>query len=528
MKSIARCFAKILRAHHSAGAIRVARCLVGTGAVIITAGCSVSSELDAAEVQTESELTSPAVLVAPTPDDFTYFKPILPTPDVMVPRPGGGNWIDPCELYSRYSRFHRTIGDACGELSIFSALSEDGSTLAISGSNGKVASSAICDEIAANFEQGGIYIYRRHGLRWALEQFVVPPVSACHDAERPSLSLSKNGNTLVVGMGASVAPIYDQFQRPRFPTTYGRGKVVVFERTGNAWNVGAQLPSPMTDANVRFGAAVALSGNGRVLAASAKDTMRGPVIYLYEKTGSAWTQVGATITGERPLLNIDGSVLAAAHSVRIGPGGSMDDEKVLVYSRSSSTTWALDGTLIGDPTYDKYKLGDVDFGSSLSMSERGDRIAVGAPREWALPDDTKYRSGSAYLFENSSAGWKRRARVVAPVPVEGSEFGTAVALSRDGKSLAVGAPYENWMLRAPGRVYTYQESAGSWASGPEIVSPYPTRTSQYGYSLRFAQNGSRLLIGALNDTSRATGVNGDPEASKGHFSRGSVLVAKTR
>ena len=57
-------------------------------------------------------------------------------------------------------------------------------------------------------------------------------------------------------------------------------------------------------------------------------------------------------------------------------------------------------------------------------------------------DDSSDDAGAAYVFSRSGGTWSQIAYVKASNTDEGDRFGTALALSGDGDTLAVGATHE--------------------------------------------------------------------------------------
>jgi hypothetical protein len=90
------------------------------------------------------------------------------------------------------------------------------------------------------------------------------------------------------------------------------------------------------------------------------------------------------------------------------------------------------------------------FGSSVAVSNDGDMLAVGAIDEDSAAtgiggnqaDNSVLTSGAAYVFTRSSGVWSQQAYVKASNPGAVDAFGTSVAVSGDGNTLAVGAPNE--------------------------------------------------------------------------------------
>ncbi len=135
--------------------------------------------------------------------------------------------------------------------------------------------------------------------------------------------------------------------------------------------------------------------------------------------------------------------------------------------------------------------GGAQFGWSLSLSDNGDVLAVGAPGE-------NDGNGTVRLYYNANgAGYK----LFLDSPLSGSakgKFGHSVSLSGDGKWLAVGAP-------DVGNVTVYDDvdsTAGTVSNGTALTPP--TRYQEipgkgFGYSVSLSDDGHFLGIGT-NDT----------------------------
>src|SRR6202011_2401609 len=90
------------------------------------------------------------------------------------------------------------------------------------------------------------------------------------------------------------------------------------------------------------------------------------------------------------------------------------------------------------------------FGSRLNISGDGNTLAVGAQLENGgskgingnQADLSAEDSGAIYLFTRSGTTWTQKAYVKASNAEAYDEFGSAMALSRDGKLMAVGARSE--------------------------------------------------------------------------------------
>jgi hypothetical protein len=91
------------------------------------------------------------------------------------------------------------------------------------------------------------------------------------------------------------------------------------------------------------------------------------------------------------------------------------------------------------------------FGWALAISRDGNTIAVGSHLEDSgakgingdMQDTTAEDSGAVYVYTRSGDTWSPSAYVKASNTKPAAEFGIAVALSADGKMLAVGSTKDN-------------------------------------------------------------------------------------
>jgi len=132
------------------------------------------------------------------------------------------------------------------------------------------------------------------------------------------------------------------------------------------------------------------------------------------------------------------------------------------------------------------------FGYQVSLSADGTTALVGAP---AVGDGT----GAAYIFHVSSAGsWVSSSTPAATLTdgkgIWGDSFGEGVALSADGTTAFVGAPYSHYS----GVIFVFRvPSENAWAS-----SSTPTATLSVGHgifvggSLALSPDGTTLVVGA--------------------------------
>jgi hypothetical protein len=145
------------------------------------------------------------------------------------------------------------------------------------------------------------------------------------------------------------------------------------------------------------------------------------------------------------------------------------------------------------------------LGSAVAMSGDGTRVAVSAPY---------YGNGAVYVLDWNEAaedwktpGWQTygfypQATGGQSITIPNSsaftntQFGTSLALSRDGSTLAVGS--------GSGAVVVCRQSGENWAAIGEPLfqaSGNPsTSQAKFGYSISLNANGSRVAVGVPDGT----------------------------
>ncbi len=102
----------------------------------------------------------------------------------------------------------------------------------------------------------------------------------------------------------------------------------------------------------------------------------------------------------------------------------------------------------------------------------------------------------------------------------GDRFGWAVSLAADGNTLAVGAVFEDSNATGidgdanngafdAGAVYVFTRSGSSWFQQAYVKASNTGTGDQFGSAVSLAADGNTLAVGAVNEDSNATGVNGD-------------------
>jgi trimeric autotransporter adhesin len=143
-----------------------------------------------------------------------------------------------------------------------------------------------------------------------------------------------------------------------------------------------------------------------------------------------------------------------------------------------------------------------EFGSALALSNDGNTLAVGA--KWDMVDCAcPGPYGAVYVYSRSGGVWGSERRVLPSRQGEGFFFGDAVALSADGATLAVGAngtgPSNQQTFM--GAVHVFERSADSWNETTYLPGPHDG--ADFGLSVALSGDAATLAVGARGYTGGA-------------------------
>jgi hypothetical protein len=126
-----------------------------------------------------------------------------------------------------------------------------------------------------------------------------------------------------------------------------------------------------------------------------------------------------------------------------------------------------------------------DFGSSVAVT--GDTMVIGAP---GAVGRNGRAVGAAYVFVNTGAGWGEAARLTT---TNQTGLGTSVALSADGRTIAVGAP----QFGKGGAVFVYVEPTSGWVDTTQTAELRPQHAvNEFGVSVALSADGKVVIGGS--------------------------------
>jgi len=239
-----------------------------------------------------------------------------------------------------------------------------------------------------------------------------------------------------------------------------------------------------------------------------------------------------------------GAVLESSNATGISTDGTGEDNNladragaVYVFSRNSGS-WV-------QQAYVKASNAEaIDrFGVSVALSDDGNTLAVGALDEDSTAknistdgtgeqDNSELGAGAVYVFGRSGGSWIQQAYVKASNAEADDKFGTSVALSNDGNTLAVGATGKGAIREdggygfEAGAVYVFSRSSGNWSQQAYVRAFNAEPNDFFGGSVALSGDGNILAVGARGESSNATGIStdGTGEEDNSMFGAGAVYV----
>lgn len=465
--------------------------------------------------------------------------PTTGTPTAVTSK-GPSGWVPKSVAYIKPSN---TATD--NRFGYFLALSGDGNTLAVGAptesSNAKGVNGNQADKSA--LESGAVYVFARKGGAWTQQAYLKASNARAGAQFGNAVVLAGDGSTLAVGSylesGGSTGINGNQTDFSKDNS----GAVYVFTRTGTTWSQQAYVKASNTGDGDQFGFSVSLSANGSTMAVGAieegskakgvngdqtdRSKPGNGATFVFARTGAKWSQQAylkpdedGGLFGYGVSLSADGNTVAVGASNE-GPGA------VYAFARAG-TTWSEQGHLMGINAED----GDA-LGWCVAISADGNTIVAGANDEDSLltgvpannlggndrARDTS--SGAAYVFVRSGATWKQQVWLKAINTRKNDKYGTSIAISGDGNTVAVGAQFaagtgasngvngdpQNDDLSSSGSVYVYSRKGDTWTPAAYVKAPNARLDAQFGVSVALNGDGKTLAVSAPNESSGSKGVN---------------------
>jgi hypothetical protein len=375
----------------------------------------------------------------------------------------------------------------------FVALSADGNTLAVTAQWEDSAATGVNGNQNDDSmpQSGAAYVFVRTGNTWSQQAYIkasntgrVPATSEEFDDGDQfgtALTLSGDGNTLAIGAISEDSGATGVNADQKDDSKLSAGAVYVFARRGASWAQQVYLKPKQIDAGDLFGFSLALSANGNVLAVGhyeedgSSTVTNGPIdenlggagaICMFNRNGTTWTQTaylksltpdGGDSLGAFVAISDDGNTIAAnaldEDTMANGVNAVRQGDRVLNTSSGAAYVFVNEnGMWKQQASFKPSNIGKEDwFGVRFGLSGDGNILAIAGSLEDSAAqgidgnqeDNSADEAGAVYLFTRSGGNWTQQAYIKGSNTQAFDEFGSAVAVSRDGRTMVITARGED-------------------------------------------------------------------------------------
>ncbi len=239
-----------------------------------------------------------------------------------------------------------------------------------------------------------------------------------------------------------------------------------------------------------YGYSVSLNLAGDIMAVGSPKSDATGKVKVYTLQNDDWVLMGSPIEGE--IIGEDfGWSLSLSDNGETLIVGAPDDNGSGAnagYARIfewSGTDWIQKGTTLDGINSDDY------FGREVDISSDGNTVIVGAP----LYDGANFNSGAIFIYEWDGTDWS--AKGVPPGGgAEYEEFGQTVGISSDGNTIIVGSPY-SFSGYYTGMTSVYEWSSGAWFPKGNSIEGLSSADHE-GTSVEISGDGNSIAIGSFN------------------------------
>ena len=406
-----------------------------------------------------------------------------------------------------------TSGDSFGSVA---AMNREGDVLVVGAPNSRLLNSN---------GVGAVHIFERTGAgAWAHVARIFCPLTIFPGGAgtQPAsfaqfgASVAASGKTVVVGAWG-----YSGLLGPSFG-----GRAFVYTRAKDGqWGVlgdedeirpNAELVSSDLAAIDLFGYAVGVhvdaGGAGWVaVGASLQGATDTGAIYIFEGSGSTWTQVAKVAPPAlQPRDNFGSKIAVGDRTLVAGvqnadtDDGGVNAGLAYVFRRGServgSGTWPSDPVAVLDVDPASANPGDA-FGGAVAVSADGSTVVVGATGVDSAPDGTiKSGNGAAFVFTATDKAKTKWARVTALYPRESNAnnaFGFSLDVSSDGQAAVVGSPGYDASAVNSGCAFGFRIKDGVWVlDDADIWTTSALLNQSIGRSVTLSGDGQRATAGS--------------------------------
>lgn len=168
---------------------------------------------------------------------------------------------------------------------------------------------------------------------------------------------------------------------------------------------------------------------------------------------------------------------------------------------------------------------DDECGYAVALSSDGNTALIGAPYADLSGSSNQ---GAVYVFTRSGDNWSQQKKLIAGDGVTNDNFGVAVALSGDGNTALIGALNAEVNGNAfQGAAYVFLRGGATWSQPVKLTADDGAAGHLFGYAVALSTDGTTALIGATWSMITNYGAGGYVFTSSGAnwTQRGKLMAA---
>ncbi len=288
---------------------------------------------------------------------------------------------------------------------------------------------------------------------------------------RQYVAMAEDTNRIIIGVPYSGEG--DINQKPGFVRVFKQNRVLKWVQVHD--DILGLLP------NDKFGSSVSMSKDGNRIAVGATNPKgingeKYGSVRIFQDNGNSWDQIHQVIEGENPrdfavYTSISGDGMRVAIGAISNDNNGIRSGQVRIFYDDGLTWNQLYQNIDGEAAGDR-------FGSSVSFSGNGKRIAIGA----RYNDGSGLDSGHVRVYFDNGKAWEQ---VHGDLDGQeaGDQMGIAVSLSNNGARVATGT--------ASGYVRVYEDNGLDWVQVHQYLH---NEEGLLSGSLALSKNGRRIAV----------------------------------
>lgn len=269
-----------------------------------------------------------------------------------------------------------------------------------------------------------------------------------------------------------------------------------------------------------LGTAVAVSDDGEVMAIGAYGYENGTLgsgadygsVTVYRKNASGNYVQDAFLSditsgfannrfGWDVALDLDGNTLAVGSPFYCNGDfsagcGTTHIGQVYIY-RYAAGVWSLEEQFNAT---DDFESSDTQFGASVSLTDDGNTVAIGAPGKRQINPVFRIEAGAVYTYNFAASSWTQESIITSTDLQNRDGLGFDVAISDDGSTIIAGAINLGTEGTNSNSAYIFRKSGSTWTQEAKLINSGSTSSSdKFGISVDIDDTGVTAIVGAPED-----------------------------